>query len=449
MPALGALLADALERTGREGTDTEVVHRIRRNDGALRLVRTRGFAVRDAEGEIYRVVGFVEDITERKRAEEALKERLHFEQLISDLSARLINLPSEKLDGEIEDALKVVLEFFQVDRCALLHIIQGRDAWKITHLASSQFAPPIPVDTVLPRSIHPWAYNRLANRGEVVLFSKVDDMPDEARVDKQTWRDWGIRSNLVIPLFLDKTIVYIIAINTVQKERDWPKEFIPRLRLLGEIFVGALERRKADQALRESEKQLSLAAASAEAGIWVIYADTGRTRWHAIERSKGMNHFTGKRGHWAVAPTYSAGRVFSVGTTGRLYAYHAKTGKRRWYKVITTKGKLPALGVAPSGDVQVVWIEGGRLTTAARLAAKASMRPRSAFGGSSSVPISTSRSAAFMCPGSWRAPIPPSGTPVPRGSCNTSPRRPAPWSGRAGCSAGARSRKSPGAHRGG
>ena len=43
-----------------------------------------------------------------------------------------------------------------------------------------------------------------------------------------------------------------------------------------------------------------------------------------------MNHFTGKRGHWAVAPTYSAGRVFSVGTTGRLYAYHAKTGKRLW-----------------------------------------------------------------------------------------------------------------------
>jgi PAS domain S-box-containing protein len=31
------------------------------------------------------------DVTERKRAEEALKERLQFEQLISDLSARLIN----------------------------------------------------------------------------------------------------------------------------------------------------------------------------------------------------------------------------------------------------------------------------------------------------------------------------------------------------------------------
>ena len=67
-------LAEALERTGREGSDTEVVHRIRRTDGALRWVRTRGFAVRDADDEIYRVVGFVEDITERKLADEALRD---------------------------------------------------------------------------------------------------------------------------------------------------------------------------------------------------------------------------------------------------------------------------------------------------------------------------------------------------------------------------------------
>jgi signal transduction histidine kinase len=112
------------------------------------------------------------------------------------------------------------------------------------------------VGTELPRSIHPWAYNRLANRGEVISFSKVDDMPDEARVDKQTWRDWGIRSNLVIPLFLDKTVVHIIAINAVQKERDWPKEFIPRLRLLGEIFVSALVRKQAEVASRESQRIL-------------------------------------------------------------------------------------------------------------------------------------------------------------------------------------------------
>jgi hypothetical protein len=94
--------------------------------------------------------------------------------MISDLSACFINLPPEKLDSEIVYALKRVLEFFQVDRCALLDALPGKSAWKITHLVSSQFAPSIPVDTELPRSMNPWAYDRLVNRGEVVVFSKAE-----------------------------------------------------------------------------------------------------------------------------------------------------------------------------------------------------------------------------------------------------------------------------------
>lgn len=47
-------LVKALQRTGREGTDTEAVYRIRRADGMLRWVRTRGFAVRDKDRRIYR-----------------------------------------------------------------------------------------------------------------------------------------------------------------------------------------------------------------------------------------------------------------------------------------------------------------------------------------------------------------------------------------------------------
>ena len=68
------ILTRALQRTAREGSETEVVHRIRRADGTLRWVRTRGFAVRDGSGRIYRLVGFVEDITERKLADEALRD---------------------------------------------------------------------------------------------------------------------------------------------------------------------------------------------------------------------------------------------------------------------------------------------------------------------------------------------------------------------------------------
>ncbi len=50
----------------------EVEYRIRRPDGAIRWIWDRGFPVKDASGETYRVAGIAEDITDRKKLEEQL-----------------------------------------------------------------------------------------------------------------------------------------------------------------------------------------------------------------------------------------------------------------------------------------------------------------------------------------------------------------------------------------
>jgi PAS domain S-box-containing protein len=47
--------------------------RITRPDGTIRWVGAQGFPIRDAQGNIYRLAGVVQDITERKRADEALR----------------------------------------------------------------------------------------------------------------------------------------------------------------------------------------------------------------------------------------------------------------------------------------------------------------------------------------------------------------------------------------
>jgi PAS domain S-box-containing protein len=49
-------------------------YRIIRPDGSVRWISDRGFPVRDAKGEVYRLAGIAEDITERKQAEQALQE---------------------------------------------------------------------------------------------------------------------------------------------------------------------------------------------------------------------------------------------------------------------------------------------------------------------------------------------------------------------------------------
>ncbi|MBV8129149.1 MAG: PAS domain S-box protein [Planctomycetaceae bacterium] len=56
------------------GMSTDTEFRVARPDGTLRWVRCHAFPIKDHTGEVYRVAGLAEDITERKQAQEALRE---------------------------------------------------------------------------------------------------------------------------------------------------------------------------------------------------------------------------------------------------------------------------------------------------------------------------------------------------------------------------------------
>ena len=51
---------------------------------------------------------------------------------------------------------------------------------------------------------------------------------------------------------------------------------VKRLQLIAQIFTNALARKRSDEMLRESEERLSIAADSAEAGLWNYNISTGR-----------------------------------------------------------------------------------------------------------------------------------------------------------------------------
>lgn len=187
----------------------------------------------------------------RKPRHLALEERLRFERLLSNLSARLVNVLPDRVNSEIEYGLKMILEFFQVDRAGLVQILPDRSAYRVTHVAYSQDVPPFPKETEFPISVNPWSFEKLISKHEVVAFSRLDDLPPEASVDKKTWSERGIRSNVIIPILINESVNHLIIIHSVKHERIWPEEFLPRLQLIGEIFVNALERKQARLEIRE------------------------------------------------------------------------------------------------------------------------------------------------------------------------------------------------------
>jgi GAF domain-containing protein len=210
---------------------------------------------------------------QREQAEGALKDRLRFEQLLSDLSARFVNIPPEQVDSEIEQGLKQLLEFFQIDRAGLLRAAPDKTTFQITHACLANGIPPVPLREALPTALFPWAFQKLLMRHEVVSIATLDEMPVEANIDLETYKAWHIRSHLNIPIVVTGSEDYIIAINAVRNERTWPEEYIPRLRLLGEIFANALERQHAQGVLHESEARFRQMADASPIMIWMSGLD--------------------------------------------------------------------------------------------------------------------------------------------------------------------------------
>jgi outer membrane protein assembly factor BamB len=64
--------------------------------------------------------------------------------------------------------------------------------------------------------------------------------------------------------------------------------------------------------------------------LLAVDASSGQTKWKRVQEGKGINTVQSKRPGYGVGPVYYDGRVFSLGTAGRLYCYDAETGDDEW-----------------------------------------------------------------------------------------------------------------------
>ncbi|HVP08392.1 MAG TPA: EAL domain-containing protein [Burkholderiales bacterium] len=112
--------------TGSESGRPEVEHRILRPDGSLRWVRARSFTVRDASGAPYRIAGTLEDVTERRAAEEQLLHYAHYDAL-TDLPNRIVC--QDRLGRALAQAQRkgwgMAVLFIDLDRFKLVNDMLG------------------------------------------------------------------------------------------------------------------------------------------------------------------------------------------------------------------------------------------------------------------------------------------------------------------------------------
>jgi len=236
-------------------------HRLR--DLPIR-VRTRDGAFRDCEisGELLEldgkscIISVTRDITARRRALEMLDYRSRFERLIAEISSRFIGPSPQDLDELIEGALRDIARFVRADSASLFHLFDdGRKVslthlWRTeeVHLERSKF------QDVELSSLPTWS-SRIENN-EVVVVPDVDKLGDEYALLRDIFRQQGVGSVVDVPMVYEGRPIGFLGLSTCKPDRPWTDDEISLLRLVGQVFASALQRRTDVRALEESEARL-------------------------------------------------------------------------------------------------------------------------------------------------------------------------------------------------
>jgi PAS domain S-box-containing protein len=197
------------------------------------------------------VVAAVIDLTEPKETEDAVRAsadaQLDFERLVAELLVEFINVPPERVNDVIGEALRRVGESLDLDRCVFIRLsADGQLTRPARWERDGILAAPIPTDAV---ERFPWGLSRL-KADQIICFSNLDEVPDP--VDRESCRLFGIRSSVAVPLLVEGQAVGVASFSLVSRERRWRPDEVHRLRVLSAAFASVLARQRSDEALQQT-----------------------------------------------------------------------------------------------------------------------------------------------------------------------------------------------------
>lgn len=216
------------------------------------------------------IIALLRAMERRRRTKVELRERLQFEQLISELSRVFINLPSVEIEAQIMEALRRVGEELKFDIAAFSTWSGGAPGggasliWRRAGVNEISFQR---MEEELP-----WSASELG-RGRDVWLPSVSNLPPEATKDRATYAKYGVQSAYQVPVHAGRAAVATFSLCAVKERPKLTRELLQRQRLIGEVFANALMRKRAEEHQRESEARFRIVADSAPVMIWMSGVD--------------------------------------------------------------------------------------------------------------------------------------------------------------------------------
>lgn len=226
-------------------------------DGKPRNVEVHAFPIFDHKGEVSQIIEYVLDITERKRAEEALKWELSVNAALSQLYE-----PLASPGAAIETISRAVLEQAKVltgsehgyvsaadptsgDNGAYTHIEMLKGECKLTGKNRKSISPEE------KEGLLPGLWGHSLNTGELFYTNSPEEHPASTGTPKG---HIPIRRFLSVPVLLAEEIVGQIAL--ANKDEEYGERELEAIRRLAEFYALAVQRKRAEDELQRAHDEL-------------------------------------------------------------------------------------------------------------------------------------------------------------------------------------------------
>ncbi len=213
-----------------------------------------------------RFVAMFQDITQRKRAEDALRRRLELEQVLAGVSGQLVGMLFEEMDRDLPPLLGIVAGAIGADLaqvCTLGSEAPCQVSWNVAG------EPGEAICTGSTEQTHPWIVSRLRNL-ENILLQGIEDMPPEAAAERDILARRGVRSLLVVPLAKGEALSGCLAFMAVRERREWPVEDVSLIETFARILANAIESARLGRTLRYNERRYFELIDNLSEGLWVV-----------------------------------------------------------------------------------------------------------------------------------------------------------------------------------